>query len=193
MTSQLEAPEKENNHGNVVGSKVPTIEEIAAASPVEQLEYQLSQMPDGFFPTEHLFLHGMYIRKIFMPAGSLLTSMQHKTTHPFVILSGKLRVMDQMEAVEYEAPFVGVTEAGTKRVLYIHEDTTWLTFHANPKNISDSDKMVEYLTYPNKNPLFNKDDERVNSWKKDRYDQEKIEIMKTYTENAINDFGGKLS
>jgi hypothetical protein len=193
MTSQLEAPEKENNHGNVVGSKVPTIEEIAAASPVEQLEYQLSQMPDGFFPTEHLFLHGMYIRKIFMPAGSLLTSMQHKTTHPFVILSGKLRVMDQMEAVEYEAPFIGVTEAGTKRVLYIHEDTTWLTFHANPENISDPDEMVEYLTYPNKNPLFDKDDERINSWKKNRYEQEGIKIMETYTENTINDSGGELS
>jgi hypothetical protein len=191
MTSQLEAPEKEI-HGDVVGSKVPSIEEIAAASLVEQLEYQLSQMPDGFFPTEHLFLHGMYIRKIFMPAGSLLTSMQHKTTHPFVILSGKLRVMDQMEAVEYEAPFIGVTEAGTKRVLYIYEDTTWLTFHANPENISDPDKMVEYLTYPNKNPLFDKDDKRINSWKKDKYEQERIKMMETYSGNTINDLGGGL-
>lgn len=183
----------ENNCEQVFIPKVPSIEEIASASKVEQLEYQLSQMPDGFFPTDHLFLPGMYIRKIFMPAGSLLTSMQHKTTHPFVILSGKLRVMDQMEAVEYEAPFVGVTEAGTKRILYIHEDTTWLTFHANPQNITDPDKMVEYLTYPNDNPLFNRDDPRANSWKKDRYEADKINIMKNNTENTINDFGGELS
>jgi hypothetical protein len=193
MDNQLEVTEKAIESKELFAPKVPTPEEIAGASDVERLEYQLAQMPDGYFPTQHLFLPGMYVRKIFMPAGSLLTSMQHKTTHPFVIAAGRLRVMDQVGAVEYEAPFVGVTEAGTKRVLYIHEDTTWLTFHANPENISDPDEMVEYLTYPNENPLFDKNDERANSWKKDRYEQERIEIMKTYTENAINDFGGKLS
>ena len=88
---------------------------------------------------------------------------------------------------------IGLTEAGTKRILYIHEDTTWLTFHANPQNITDPDKMVEYLTYPNDNPLFNRDDPRANSWKKDRYEADKINIMKDNTENAINDFGGELS
>ena len=184
MTSQLEAPEKQDTHLDAFVSKKPTIEEIAKASEVEQLEYQLSQMPDGFFPTEHLFLPGMYLRKIFMPAGSLLTSMKHKTRHSFVIMSGKLRVMDQEGVVEYEAPFIGVTEAGTKRVLYIHEDTTWITFHANPENISEPDEMVEYLTYPNENPLFDKEN---------RYKQERIEMMKTYTVNTINDFGGELS
>ena len=174
-------------------AKVPSSEEIASASDVERLEYQLSQMPDGYFPTEHLFLPGMYLRKIFMPAGSLLTSMKHKTRHPFLIESGKLRVMDQTGVVDYEAPVLGITEAGTKRVLYIYEDTTWVTFHANPENITDPDKMVEYLTHPNENPLFEKDDPRVNSWKKDKYEQETIKTMETYTENTINHSGGELS
>ena len=193
MNQQLEEQKEIINDQSVFDKKLPSIEEIAAASKIEQLEYQMSQMPDGFFPTEHLFLPGMYNRKIFMPAGSLLTSMQHKTKHPFVITCGKCRVMDQEEVNEYEAPFVGVTEAGTKRILYIHEDTTWLTFHANPQNITDPDKMVEYLTYPNDNPLFNRDDPRANSWKKDRYEADKINIMKDNTENAINNFGGELS
>lgn len=182
----------ESNYEQVFITKVPSIEEIASASKVEQLEYQMAQMPDGFFPTDHLFLPGIYIRKIFMPAGSMLTSMQHKTKHSFVIMSGKLRIMDQDSEFEYEAPYVGVTEAGTKRVLYIHEDTTWLCFHANPENITDPDEMVEYLTCPNENPLFNKDDPRANSWKKNRYNQGKISIMKTYTENTLNNSGGEL-
>ena len=55
----------ENNCEQVFIPKVPSIEEIAAASKVEQLEYQMAQMPDGFFPTDHLFLPGIYIRKIF--------------------------------------------------------------------------------------------------------------------------------
>jgi len=193
MSNQIEALEEKVNHENGFAPKVPSIEEIAAASKIEQIEYEMSQMPDGYFPTEHLFLPGMYVRKIFMPAGSLLTSMQHKTKHPFVIASGRLRVMDQVGVVEYEAPIVGVTEAGTKRVLYIYEDTTWITFHANPENISDADEMAEYLTYPNENPLFDKNDPRLNSWKKDRYQQQKINTMETNTEQTINDFGGELS
>ena len=139
MDSQSEETEEASDKQELFVSKVPSAEEIASASDVERLEYQLAQMPDGYFPTEHLFLPGMYLRRIFMPAGSLLTSMQHKTRHPFVIESGKLRVMDQTGVVEYEAPVVGITEAGTKRVLYIYEDTTWITFHANPENISDPD------------------------------------------------------
>ena len=101
--------------------------------------------------------------------------------------------MDQTGVVDYEAPVLGITEAGTKRVLYIYEDTTWVTFHANPENITDPDKMVEYLTHPNENPLFEKDDPRVNSWKKDKYEQETIKTMETYTENTINNSGGELS
>jgi hypothetical protein len=174
-------------------AKVPSSEEIASASDVERLEYQLSQMPDGYFPTEHLFLPGMYLRKIFMPAGSLLTSMKHKTQHPFLIESGKLRVMDQTGVVDYEAPVLGITEAGTKRVLYIYEDTTWVTFHANPENITDPDKMVEYLTHPNENPLFDKDDPRISSWKKDRYNKKEPVLMKNLDKNNTNNSGGELS
>lgn len=167
-------------------SKVPSAEEIASASDVERLEYQLAQMPDGYFPTEHLFLPGMYVRKIFMPAGGFGTSMKHKTEHPFAIMTGKLRVMDQEGVTEYEAPYIGVTQKGTKRVLYIHEDTTWITFHVNPENITDPDEMIEYLTYPNENPLFHKDDPRINSWKKDTYEQERIRIMESHLDKTIN-------
>ena len=174
-------------------SKVPSAEEIASASDIERLEYQLAQMPDGYFPTEHLFLPGMYVRKLFMPAGSLGTGVKHKTEHPFAIISGKLRVMDQTGVTEYEAPYIGVTKIGTKRVLYIHEDTTWVNFHVNPENITDPDEMMEYLTYPNENPLFYKDDPRINSWKKDKYEQERIKRMENYSSEIANDFGGKLS
>jgi hypothetical protein len=56
----------------------------------------------------------------------------------------------------------------------MHEDTTWLTFHPNPENITDPDAMVEYLTEPLDNPLFHKNDPRTQSWKKDNYTQAQI-------------------
>lgn len=154
--------------------KIPTSEELSTASPIELLEYEMSQFPDGNFPTEHFFTPGLYVRKIFMPAQSMLTSMKHKTEHPFMITSGKVQVLHQDGEEMYEAPYMGITKEGTKRVLYIHEDTTWFTFHANPENITDPDEMVEYLTEPLNNPLFHENDPRIKSWKKDRYSQTQI-------------------
>ena len=185
--------ESTTQNSEVFVPKVPSATELAEASEVDRLEYQLSQMPDGYFPTEHLFLPNMYIRKIFMPAGGFGTSMKHKTKHPFVIMAGKLRVMDQEGVIEYEAPYIGMTPEGTKRVLYIHEDTTWITFHANPENITDPDKMVEYLTHPNENPLFHKDDPRINCWKKDAYKQQEIKMLEIHSNKTINDLEGELS
>lgn len=84
-------------------------------------------------PLVHRFTPGLYTREIFMPAGTLLTSRIHKTEHPFVVLTGKVSVYIPGEGVEHiEAPHVGVTQPGTRRVLYIHEDCRWLTFHRNP-------------------------------------------------------------
>lgn len=81
-------------------------------------------------PVVHRFTPGLYTREIFMPAGTLLTSRIHKTEHPYVITKGRVSVYIPGEGVQHlEAGHVGITRPGTRRVLYIHEDCTWLTFH----------------------------------------------------------------
>ncbi len=81
-------------------------------------------------PVTHRFTPGLYAREIFMPAGTLLTSRIHKTEHPYVVISGKVSVFIEGVGVEHiEAPFVGITKPGTRRVLYIVEDCRWITFH----------------------------------------------------------------
>jgi hypothetical protein len=106
-------------------------------------------------PVTHLFTEGMYTREIFMPKGSLVTSKIHKTEHPFVLSKGKLLVsIDKGEWVEMEAPFTGITRAGTRRVAYILEDTVWTTFHANPDNISDLDEIEDLVIEKHDNLLL---------------------------------------
>lgn len=81
-------------------------------------------------PVVHRFTTGLYTREIFMPAGTLLTSRVHKTEHPYVITKGRVSVFIPGEGVQHlAAGHVGITRPGTRRVLYIHEDCTWLTFH----------------------------------------------------------------
>ena len=84
---------------------------------------------DALMPLNHTFMDKQYMREIFMPAGTLLTSKIHKVEHPFFVMTGKCSVRTE-EGWEYiEAPYVGVTKAGTKRILYIHEDCNWVTVH----------------------------------------------------------------
>lgn len=83
------------------------------------------------FPVVHRFLPGMYIREIHMPEGAVLTSKIHKTEHPFVLTKGAVSVWSSNEgSVVYKAPHFGVTKPGTRRVLLVHEDAIWITFHA---------------------------------------------------------------
>jgi hypothetical protein len=80
--------------------------------------------------TTHKFTDGMYIREIFMPAGSLITSKIHKTEHPYIVSYGKVAVsIDGDDWDEITAPYTGITKPGTRRVLYILEDCIWTTFH----------------------------------------------------------------
>ena len=86
-------------------------------------------------PLVHRFTDGIYVREIFMPKGTLLTSKIHKTRHQFMVLKGEVSVLDEQgNEVRITAPHIGITEIGTRRVLYIHEDCIWATVHANPNN-----------------------------------------------------------
>lgn len=133
----------------------PSLPESLEAAGADALDYagldrleeaMLQGAPVVNLPLVHRFTHGLYIREIFMPAGTLLTSKIHKTQHPFVILKGKVSVLIPGEDVAHlEAPHFGITQPGTRRLLYIHEDTTWLTFHPNPEDVEDLEQIEERL------------------------------------------------
>lgn len=84
---------------------------------------------DAYCPLKHSFGDGLYIREIFMPKGTLVMSKIHKKTHPYFVLKGICLVVTEEGTVKIEAPFQGMTMAGTKRALYIVEDTTWICVH----------------------------------------------------------------
>lgn len=80
-------------------------------------------------PLKHTFGDGIYVREIFMPKGLLIVSKIHKHSHPYFVLKGDLTVLTEEGKVRIKAPYSGMTPAGTKRILYIHEDTVWVTVH----------------------------------------------------------------
>lgn len=105
---------------------------------------ELMQHKQVSTPLEHTFTPGLYTRKIFMPKGTLIISKIHKTEHPFVVLSGRAAVwIEGTGVVMLEAGHLGITKPGTRRILYIHEDCEWATFH--PTQLTDLEEIEKVL------------------------------------------------
>lgn len=107
----------------------------------------------------HTFTPGLYSRRWEADAGTLWVTRKHLSRHQFVILKGKVSVWVDGEETIYEAPYHGITEPGTRRILYLHSDTCWTTFHANPEELNE-DEIVELITEVHDNNLFSDEDEK---------------------------------
>ena len=94
-------------------------------------------------PVKHSFADGCYIREIFNPAGELLVTKIHKKEHPFFLMKGKMSILTEEGVKHIEAPHHGITQPGTKRIIYTHEDCIFITVHATDKtDIEEIEKEV---------------------------------------------------
>jgi len=128
----------------------------------DRIEIENASRPQVDLPLVHRFTPGMYIREIFMPAGTLVTSAFHKTQHPYVISKGSVLVWIPGETpVRLKAPHTGITDAGTQRLLYIEEDTQWTTFHLNLDDEQDIDIIDKRIVDRNTNQFKNLTQEEI--------------------------------
>lgn len=113
---------------------------------IDTLELSMLQHPEVLIdmPLVHKFTPGIYIREVFNPAGAFIVTKIHKVEHPFVVLKGRISTFvpeDGGKVQELVAPYIGITKAGTRRVILAHEDTVFITFHPNPTNTQDLDEL----------------------------------------------------
>jgi hypothetical protein len=82
-------------------------------------------------------------------------------------MQGELSVWHKgIQIQRIKAPYTGITEAGTRRLLFIHEDTIWTTCHVT--DLTDPDEIIESITSNDFNPLVDKTAPRLNSWRYNR-------------------------
>lgn len=97
---------------------------------IQRLQGQLSTLPQLDVPPVHRFADGVYSRELLMPKGSLWVSKIHKKQHFAVMVYGDTTVYTEREGKQRLTGYhLMRTEPGTKRALYMHEDTLWVTFH----------------------------------------------------------------
>lgn len=123
-------------------------EELEIPATITDLEQAIAALPQVDMPVNHLFAPGVYVRRILIPAGTVLTSMRHMTEHFFLVVSGSIEVVSETEKFRYDAPHMGVTPIGTKRALHAITDTIWITIHANPDDETNPDAIGERILDP---------------------------------------------
>lgn len=121
--------------------------EISLRPKVTQLVQEMAKFPQVDCPVKHHFSPGLYMREIFMPAGSIVIGKVHKTEHFNIIQQGFAYIVhDDGSHEELRAPMVFVSKAGVQKVLVIVEDMVWLTTHCT--NETDVAKIEADIIEP---------------------------------------------
>lgn len=121
---------------------------------------EFGKIPQVDCPLKHYFAPGVYIREIFMPAGSIVIGKIHKTEHFNIIQRGLVSLIDENFKREDLGPSTFVSKAGVQKVLYIHEDTIWSTVHLTSER--DLEALEAQLIEPHDSyPLLDRTIERL--------------------------------
>lgn len=92
-------------------------------------EEALLTLPQIDLNPVHYFAKGMVARELFMPKGSVVTGHIHVDEHIVVIPYGDVTVTTDYGTERYVGPCVFVGKPGSKRALYMHEDTLWIAIN----------------------------------------------------------------
>ena len=109
-------------------------------------------MPQAELVTEHQFSPGMYMRKLFRPAGTLIVGKVHKEPHFFLCAKGEIIAWTESGMKRLQAGDVIESKPGTKRVTLAVTDAVGITIHRTDK--TDLDEIEAELIEPDPSALF---------------------------------------
>jgi quercetin dioxygenase-like cupin family protein len=109
-------------------------------------------MPQAELVTEHQFSPGMYMRRLFRPAGTLIVGKVHKEPHFFLCAKGEIIAWTESGMKRLQAGDVIESKPGTKRVTLAVTDAIGITIHRTDK--TDLDEIEAELIEPDPSALF---------------------------------------
>jgi quercetin dioxygenase-like cupin family protein len=119
---------------------------------IERLQTEMAGMPQAELVTEHSFSPGMYLRKVYRPAGTLIVGKVHKEPHFFLCAKGEIIAWTESGMKHLYAGDVVESKPGTKRVTLAVTDAIGITIHRTDK--TDLDDIETELIEPDTAALF---------------------------------------
>ena len=119
---------------------------------IERLQSEMAAMPQAELVTEHSFSPGMYLRKVYRPAGTLIVGKVHKEPHFFLCAKGEIIAWTETGMRHLYAGDVVESKPGTKRVTLAVTDAIGITIHRTDK--TNLDDIEAELIEPDTAALF---------------------------------------
>lgn len=123
---------------------------LAVRAKIQQLVRAL-EATDGYFtelPLDHQFANGMYIRRLFVPKGSLIVGRIHKHECINIVEKGDISVLTESGYKRVTAGFTIVSPAGIQKVGYAHEDTVFTNvFRTDETDVSKIEDVLTWTSY----------------------------------------------
>jgi quercetin dioxygenase-like cupin family protein len=99
-------------------------------------------------PVDHDFCNGLYARTMHIPAGTVLTGAIHREESFFLVRKGELIVSTDNGPRTLGPGDMSISKIGTKRAGIALTDVEVTTFHANPTNEQEPQKLWGLFTIP---------------------------------------------
>ena len=128
------------------------IDEVPTREQIDRLQNEMAQMPQAELTTEHFFSPGMYCRRVYRPAGTLIVGKVHKEPHFFMCVKGEIIAWTEAGMRKLQAGDVVESKPGTKRVTLAVTDAIGITIHRTDK--TDLDEIEAELIEPDNAALF---------------------------------------
>ncbi|MBA8680514.1 hypothetical protein [Stenotrophomonas tumulicola] len=119
-------------------------------SDILRLQELCEQMPQAEMPVEHVFLPGQYLRKMSMPAHSLVVGKRHRYRHALIV-TGHVTVRTADGMHELQGTHIIDSPAGMKRAIYAHSPSELVTVHLTDE--TDLDRIEALVIMPDDEPL----------------------------------------
>lgn len=151
MNNQLIAQECVDSFKTIEAGKNQLTPDLLRKSILE-IEERMLSVPDEqkvALETSHHFADKVYVRTVFMKAGSLITGRIHKLEHVVIVSQGSASIICEERGSQFiKSPMVFISKPTVKRLLFIHEDMVFSTVHQNPDNLRDLDELEKQLILP---------------------------------------------
>ena len=128
------------------------IDETPTREQIDRLQAEMVKMPQAELVTEHFFSPGMYCRRVYRPAGTLIVGKVHKEPHFFMCAKGEIIAWTEVGMRKLQAGDVVESKPGTKRVTLAVTDAIGITIHRTDK--TDLDEIEAELIEPDDAALF---------------------------------------
>ena len=133
-------------------SQVKLHNEVPTREQIERLQAEMVKMRQLELQTDHFFSPGMYCRRVYRPAGTLIVGKVHKQPHFFLCAKGEIIAWTENGMKKMQAGDVIESKAGTKRVTMATMDSIGITIHKTDK--TDLDEIEAELVEPDEMALF---------------------------------------